>query len=57
MEYSVRAYIKRIPTVKLEEFLLQCKQNGEMENYAHVIPCVQEELKKKTTGNGTDIQV
>ena len=47
MDYSVRAYITRLSTEKLEEFLYQCERNGETEAYGYIIPEIKKQLEKR----------
>lgn len=47
MDYSVQAYITRLSTEKLEEFLCQCERNGETEAYGYIIPDIRKLLEKR----------
>ena len=47
MDYYVQAYITRLSTEKLEEFLCQCERNGETEAYGYIIPDIRKLLEKR----------
>ena len=47
MEHSVQAYLKRLPTEKLEKFLQDYISNQQTENFSGVIDDVVQELARR----------
>lgn len=57
MEHSVEAYLKRLPTEKLEEFLQEYMGRKQEEDFTNVIGDVVHELaRRKETGYADDAQ-
>ena len=51
MEHSVIEYVKRLPTERLEQFLLQCMQDSQAEDYAYIVPNIKQVLAARSAEN------
>jgi len=57
-KHTVQAYLERLPTHKLEQFLQQCKKSDQEEHYDYILPAVyamlEQRKKGQSKGNGID---
>ena len=50
MDYSMQAYMRRLPTEKLVSFLQQCRDPEQKETYAYLIPEIEKLLQQRMSG-------
>ena len=55
--HTVQAYLERLPTHKLEQFLQQCKENNQKEHYDYILPAVCAMLEQRKKGQYTQAGV